>query len=830
MIDMGKELAFNIEFLLTVGNMIRLNCTLILAAIMAVLAFVLGGWLVKAGVCWCSLACFAVYAYRQRLWGLSLYLFALFLLYLCADILTFDDISFSALLSYIIFCVTLGGCIILARQGSGWLKTFTVLSNTVFIALPAFYITYYVVFAAGATKDIYYSILQTNVAEALEFMRVNGVTKHLPVPVFGIIVITFLLYKYLRKERIVIKQRTQVLLLLALITATGWSDQPRIAKDMPAYTIKYLNRLRLFKRRTSKRDISNISYHATKAGKGETYIVVIGETLNRHHMQIYGYPRRTTPKLAAEKELLVFNNTYSSHILTGLVLARAFTTSTQYDGTEWYEAVSIIDILKMAKVKTFWLSNQDLYGSWLSFGVLLGKQTDYHLHFGDTFYESPHVDGVLLPHAARILQEQIQDNRVIFVHLMGNHSDHCERYPPAYARYKGKLDAAIHGSLAQAQESHQQQINCYDNSVLYNDFVVSQLLTELKKHEGVTGFIYFSDHAIDILRGTKRVTGGFNYEMTSIPMVAWLSQAHRKKYPQVYQNLQNNRDKLFSNDMLYDTLMGIMAIDTNQYNPRNDLSSSVYELKDDEALVLNGKHKYADKGNKKWQQKTHIAALIADGQGDRTIPVQVNSVGKLKEIWRDGSRAFAVDLTHKGACLAVGSSDMCLQEFLSHVDTSKIEKLWLNVKTTLKNDWGDLLRIKTLVPAAKTIVSIGTCHDVAKLQVLHGWQLSCSLAPVQLKGLTAMSAVTLAEQLKRQGVSAISFDARFYALVAEHLVPSLSTDVVFHLHSSASVEELRHAAYWSDQQVQTVAFRYQSLFQLPTKAKPKQYAQQPPRP
>ena len=825
----------------------RLNFAIAIAALMAVLAFVLGGWLMKAIVAVCSLTCFTIYAHRQNLWGLSLYLFAMLILYLCADILTFADFSLGAVISYVIFCITLGGCIILARQGSAKLKVFTVLANLVFIFLPAFYLTYYVVFATGVTDDVYYGILQTNIAEALEFTRVHGINAHLPVPVLCIILTTVLLCLYLRKTKIIHAKTIKVFLLLTLVAATGWSGTskhapddtgPRITRNFGLYAGRYYNRLRLFKRRTAKRDISNINYRATKTGKGETYVIAIGETLNKRHMQIYGYPRATTPMLAVEKDLLIFNNTYSNHILTGVVLSQAFTASTQYNGTKWYEAVSVIDVLQMVKVNTAWLTNQDLYGAWLGIGILLGKQADHYLHMGNVFSGSLHVDGDLIPHVERILTQNTHDNRVIFVHLMGNHEDFCARYPPAYARYRGKLDVAIHGDLAHTTASHRQRINCYDNSVLYNDYIVSTMLAMVKQRKGINGFVYFSDHGIDLMADEIKLVHNFTYEMTNIPMVAWFSQAYREKYPHAYQNLQNNRDKLFSNDLLYDTLLGMMAVDTNQYEPRNDLSSSVYELKDSEALVLDGQHKYSD--NIYWQQKRSIAALVAAGDNNRAMPARVNNVGKLKEAWRDGSRAFAIDLRYTNSCLAVGHSDMCLQEFLSHVDAtsvargsapdspplpSSITKLWLKIGNMHMGDLqAELQKIKTTTPTAAIVIDIGNCADNYKTFEAQGWQLSCPLSSTQLQGLTADTAAPLAEQIKKQGVPVLSFDAKFYPRVKEHLEPHLPAAVVYHVLSSADAGEVRNEAYWSDSRVTTVAFRYHSRFQLPHKAKQKQYA------
>ena len=807
----------------------RLNYAIATAGIMAVLAFVLGGWLVKAALALGSVTCWAIYAYHHRLWGLSLYLIAVLGLHLCADVLTFADMSVGAIISYAIFCVTLGGCITLARRGSKMLQVFTVLTNTVFIVLPTFYITHYVVFSAGVTRDVYHGMLQTNLAEAIEFTRTTGIAEHLPVPVFCIILLTLLLCLYLRKTKLIQANTKKVFVLLTLVAATGWSGTskrapdtgPRVTRDLGLYTIKYYNRLRLFKRRTAKRDISDVQYTASKSGKSETYVIVIGESLNRHHMQIYGYPRRTTPRLAAEKSLLFFHNVYSTHIQTAHALVKAFTTATQYNGREWYQSVSIIDILKKTKTKTFWISNQNLFSFFIDAITLFAQNTDHHFHVGDAFYDTPHYDEVLLPHIERVLANNVHDNRVIFVHLMGNHADYCLRYPPAYTRYHGSLDASVYGSLAQTQVSHQQQINCYDNSVLYNDFIVGDILSMLKKRTGVNGFIYFSDHAVDLLADKVKIMHSFSHEMTSIPLLMWFSPAYREQYPHVYQNLQNNRHQLFSGDLLYDTLLGVMAIASNQYNPRADLSSSVYELKDNEALALNGKRRYQD--NIYWQQRKHLTALVAEGQDNRAIPAQINNLGKLREAWHDGSRAFAVDLRHTDTCLAVGNSGMCLLDFLSHVDASQIKKLWLKISNLHVPGLSvELSKIKSLLPAAQTIVDI-PCFDNFKSFELSGWQQSCVLSSGQWQGLAAETATSLAEQLNNQNVTAISLAADLYPRVTKHLAPLLPA-VVFHLTSSADVVELQNTDYWSNPRVETVAFRYHSRFQLPVKTPQKKYA------
>ena len=108
-------------------------------------------------------------------------------------------------------------------------------------------------------------------------------------------------------------------------------------------------------------------------------------------------------------------------------------------------------------------------------------------------------DGALIKEVEKVLNSQSEMNRVIFVHLIGNHFDYCSRYPDLeYTVYKGDLNKGQFGSLADKIELHR-NINCYDNSVVYNDFVMSKILESLKKHKSVSGLIYLSDHGEDVI-------------------------------------------------------------------------------------------------------------------------------------------------------------------------------------------------------------------------------------------------------------------------------------------------------------------------------------------
>ena len=134
--------------------------------------------------------------------------------------------------------------------------------------------------------------------------------------------------------------------------------------------------------------------------------------------------------------------------------------------------------------------------------------------------------------------------------------------------------------------------NNYDNSVLYNDFIVSNIVDILKKQGGVNALIYLSDHGEDVMRKLGHNPSTFTFDMTQIPLILYFSKEYQEKYQEKINSLNSNKNLLFSNDLLYDTVLGIADIKTDNYEERFDLSSKNYILEDKNALTLHGKKEY----------------------------------------------------------------------------------------------------------------------------------------------------------------------------------------------------------------------------------------------
>ena len=100
-------------------------------------------------------------------------------------------------------------------------------------------------------------------------------------------------------------------------------------------------------------------------------------------------------------------------------------------------------------------------------------------------------------------------------------------------------------------------INCYDNSVLYNDFVIASLLKTLRSKNGISSLIYLSDHPEDVFSEFGHNSDKFTFPMTQIPLLMWFSEAYRHTYADKFFAMEQNSEALFGNDFLYDSLIGI---------------------------------------------------------------------------------------------------------------------------------------------------------------------------------------------------------------------------------------------------------------------------------
>ncbi|MDH6355234.1 heptose-I-phosphate ethanolaminephosphotransferase [Dysgonomonas sp. PH5-45] len=258
----------------------------------------------------------------------------------------------------------------------------------------------------------------------------------------------------------------------------------------------------------------------------QTIVVVIGESLTRNHMGLYGYARPTNPLLSKRGEnLFVYTDVISPQVHTIPVIRSVLSFADKENPDYITEKPTLFELFNRAGFNTHFITNQPFGGNVkTSYDVLLNlAQHKYSLN-----NQKKH-DEVVLPVLDSILTTDTVRSKLIVIHLIGSHMAYKFRYPEKFEVFNHKKDRLVENTPfrnALAKET----IDSYDNSVMYNDFIVDSVIRLLEKRPlDKTSMIYFSDHGEELY--DTRNFAGHAYEkvspyMCQIPFIVWFSDTY----------------------------------------------------------------------------------------------------------------------------------------------------------------------------------------------------------------------------------------------------------------------------------------------------------------
>ena len=445
------------------------------------------------------------------------------------------------------------------------------------ILLPVFVILgYYSVTSTVFAPDTLLAIAQTNIQEAIEYAKDNFSCK----TIFLIILTNaFVFFVAIKNTQKILWNKYNLFLVLFCITAClvgVYKYRDNIITDIPKQASKTLAQYKNFsKERTDRKDNMSklLLSHKPEAG---VFVLVIGESQNRAHMQAYNYHRATTPWLDSmknDKNMLLFTKAYSCHTHTVPTLLYALTAKNQYNNIAVKNAVSVLEVAEAAGFETVWLSNQVKYSAWDTPVTSIASEANQQKWINSTLGESTNTDyfdGKLIEELEKI---KITDKMLIVMHLMGNHGSYEQRYPKAFEKYDGK-----------------NTIDKYDNSIIYNDYVMSQVYKRARKIPNFKGLVYCSDHADAIDKNLSHDAAQFDFDMTHIPLYIYLSDSYIQNNSAKYKSLEKQKNKLFTNDLLFNLMLGVLGINLNNiYEPNNDPTADTFDNNKERFKTLYGK-------------------------------------------------------------------------------------------------------------------------------------------------------------------------------------------------------------------------------------------------
>lgn len=323
-------------------------------------------------------------------------------------------------------------------------------------------------------------------------------------------------------------------------------------------------------------------------------VVVIGESYNKHHSQLYGYQKPTTPRqvaMEAEGSLVKFTDVVSSWNLTSFVFKHMLSLYAVGDSGEWCDKPLFPEVFRKAGYHVTFVTNQfeakakeavyDFSGGFfLNDPELSQRQFDQRSTRTHRF-----DDGVLKEYDNLKKKEDtltLTKGNLVILHLMGSHVDYRARYPQ-------KTNTVFKPSMYNRPEltDKQRQILAhYDNSLLYNDSIVTAITQRFADKDAVV--IYVPDHGEEIFDGSPYMYGrmhgaNIDYRLArnemEIPFWVWGSPLYRENHPYGWMAIQNAKNCPMMTDALPHFLMYLGGISSSLYRPELNVISPEYDVK-----------------------------------------------------------------------------------------------------------------------------------------------------------------------------------------------------------------------------------------------------------
>tara|TARA_R110002096_G_scaffold346647_2_gene540161 strand:- start:1438 stop:3054 length:1617 start_codon:yes stop_codon:yes gene_type:complete len=281
----------------------------------------------------------------------------------------------------------------------------------------------------------------------------------------------------------------------------------------------------------------------------EMVILVVGETARADHFSLNGYERETNPLLANESRLVSYTDVSACGTSTAVSLPCIFSPKSRADFTRnaIYDSENLLDILRRVGVNVLWRDNNS--GS-------KGVATRVQYEAFNTPDVNPACDDqecrdIGLLSGLQDFIDSADGDIFIVLHQMGSHGPaYYRRYPPAFEKFQ---PACTSSDLSKCDDTEIR--NAYDNTILYTDYFLSEVIALLKRNTPAyeTTMLYIGDHG-ESLGENGIYLHGLPYwmapvEQTRVPLILWsaptsdidiLSAAARKDMPHTHDSIFNS--------------------------------------------------------------------------------------------------------------------------------------------------------------------------------------------------------------------------------------------------------------------------------------------------
>jgi heptose-I-phosphate ethanolaminephosphotransferase len=308
-----------------------------------------------------------------------------------------------------------------------------------------------------------------------------------------------------------------------------------------------------------------------------TFVVVIGESASKYHQSIYGYQRNTTPyqdTLKDKGELLVYDSVTTPHMNTRDALEKVLSFANREHPKEMLKKPNIVDIANAATLSdcghftSYWIDNQELTSIFQSpVCYVCSKNATYLIDITNG------NDYPVIKEFQKILSDTIR-NKVIFIHLAGNHFAYSSRYTPDFNKFDYQKDNFAHKDFRTDKMKH--IIDQYDNSILFGDYVLHSIIEAVRNTDRSSFVVFFSDHGEEVYEDCGFLGHHSEFRPTKyqseVPFVLWRS----KKYADENPCLNIDISRPYNNEDFIHSFGTLMMLDYSALDSRCSIFSSYF--------------------------------------------------------------------------------------------------------------------------------------------------------------------------------------------------------------------------------------------------------------
>lgn len=325
--------------------------------------------------------------------------------------------------------------------------------------------------------------------------------------------------------------------------------------------------------------LSNTSLKSCKFSS-PNIILVIGESFNKHHSSLYGYPLLTNPLLESEDNLYIMTDVITADRSTSIVMKSVFSFRTKDNNIYWANSTLFPALFKKAGYYNTLISNQEVEN--VKFADVFEMANNYLIHPDTKAYLWSWTNSMTYQYDMQLIDEYAdaipQDKRhtLTIFHLLGQHAAYVDRYPKE-CQYFTEEDYKFRLDLSPQQKRFVAE---YDNAVRYGDAVLKSIIDLYRDDDAIV--IFFSDHGEEIYDYRDYMGRSHEPIITSdmakcvfeVPFFIWVSDKYKQAHPDIVGRIENSINKPYVIDDVPHLLLDLAGIQCDEFEPSRSLISN----------------------------------------------------------------------------------------------------------------------------------------------------------------------------------------------------------------------------------------------------------------